>query len=52
MVLLLWLRLVLFVAGLILLGIWFATGRSRQLMLRIAGGCVLVASLLTLVSSS
>jgi hypothetical protein len=40
----------LFVVGFILLLIWFLTGRTRQLLVRIAGGCVLVASVLTLVS--
>ena len=46
MVLMLWLRIILSVSCLVLILIWLFTGREKQIFLRLAGVCGLVASIL------
>lgn len=48
MVLVLWLKLILYSTCVVLLLFWAFTGRQKQILLRLAGGCFLIAALLTI----
>jgi hypothetical protein len=50
MVLIMWLKLILYVACLALILIWLLTGRKNKALLAFAGGCGLIASLLSIIS--
>jgi hypothetical protein len=50
MVLLIWLRLILSVTCVVLLLVWYFNGRKPPILLRIAGACILLASILFFMS--
>jgi hypothetical protein len=50
MLLILWLRIILYALGLMLVLAWFFTGRKQMILARLAGIIVIIASLLTFYS--